>query len=322
MLIVLGNLSPVDLSAGGIFSPIQDIQKNKDFAGRTIVPMSMQERSPYLQYDDKTSEIGKTVSKGLRGIGVENEYTSPKAIDHMIDSWTGVIGDFVLPLTTNDGKTAGEKAIGPVTRRFVADPIYSNQGVQDFYVSYNELKRGNADSSFMSNSADKGLPTVSKAKETEAFNISKAMSEISSEINQVQKSNLPAEQKETKIRALNIQKAMMAMEFNKANNVKDMNYSVPYEVNPYQADIDKLSTLGIDNVKPKVYNNSTYKVNDKEVNLTAEDKVKYTKMAREMYIEKTAKIFKSNLSDEQKAKKIAEINKQIDKKIKEMMRRN
>ena len=45
-------------------------------------------------------------------------------------------------------------------------------------------------------------------------------------------------------------------------------------------------------------------------------------MAREMYIEKTAKIFKSNLSDEQKAKKIAEINKQIDKKIKEMMRRN
>ena len=87
---VLGNLSPVDLSAGGIFSPIQDIQKNKDFAGRTIVPMSMQERSPYLQYDDKTSEIGKTVSKGLRGIGVENQYTSPKAIDHMIDSWTVV----------------------------------------------------------------------------------------------------------------------------------------------------------------------------------------------------------------------------------------
>lgn len=319
---VLGNLSPVDLSAGGIFSPIQDIQKNKDFAGRTIVPMSMQERSPYLQYDDKTSEIGKTVSKGLRGVGVENEYTSPKAIDHMIDSWTGVIGDFALPLTTNDGKTAGEKAIGPITRRFVADPIYSNQGVQDFYDSYNELKRGNADSSFMSNSADKGLPTVSKAKETEAFNISKAMSEISSEINQVQKSNLPAEQKETQIRALNIKKAMMAMEFNKANNVKNMDYSVPYEVNPYQADIDKLSTLGIDNVKPKVYNNSTYKVNDKEVNLTAEDKVKYTKMAGEMYVEKTAKIFKSNLSDEQKAKKIAEINKQIDKKIKEMMRRN
>ena len=101
--------------------------------------------------------------------------------------------------------------------------------------------------------------------------------------------------------------------------MKDIDYSVPYEVNPYQADIDKLSTLGIDNVKPKVYNNSTYKVNDKEVSLTAEDKVKYTKMAGEMYIEKTAKIFKSNLSDEQKAKKIAEINKQIDKKIKEMM---
>ena len=148
------------------------------------------------------------------------------------------------------------------------------------------------------------------------------MSEISSEINQVQKSNLPAEQKETRIRALNIKKAMMAIEFNKANNVKDIDYSVPYEVNPYQADIDKLSTLGIDNVKPKVYNNSTYKVNDKEVVLTAEDKVKYTKMAGEMYVEKTAKIFKSNLSDEQKAKKIAEINKQIDKKIKEMMRRN
>jgi hypothetical protein len=319
---VLGNLSPVDLSAGGIFSPIQDIQKNKDFAGRTIVPMSMQERSPSLQYDDKTSEIGKIVSKGLKGIGVENQYSTPKAIDHMVDSWTGVIGDFALPLTTNDGKTGIEKAVGPIQRRFGADPIYSNQGVQDFYDSYNEIKRGNADSSFMSNSADKGLPTASKAKETEAFNISKAMSEITSEINQVQKSSLPAEQKETQIRALNIKKAMMAMEFNKANNVKDIDYSVPYEVNPYQADIDKLSTLGIDNVKPKVYNNSTYKVNDKEVNLTPEDKVKFTKMAQEMYIEKTALIFKSNISDEKKAKKIADINKEIDKKIKDMMRRN
>ena len=315
-------MSPVDLTAGGIFSPVLDIQKNKDFADRTIVPMAMEKRSPHLQYDDKTSEIGKLASKGLKGIGLENQYTSPKAIDHMIDSWSGVVGDFALPLTTNDGKTAGEKALGPLTRRFIADPVYSNQGIEDFYDSYNKIQTGNDDSSFLSDGADKDLPTPGKEAEKQAKEIATQMKEITNQVNEIQKSSLDPKAKKEQITALNIQKAMLAMEYNKNTKVDSIDYSVPYEKIPFQEDIERLAGLGVDNVRPKKYNNATYKVNDKEITLTAEDKVKYTKLAREMYLEKAERIIKSGFTEKDKAKRLAELNKQIDKKIKEMMRRN
>ena len=318
---VKNSLLPVNFGDGGIFGPLVDIKTNKDFAGRTIVPMSMQERSPSLRYDDRTSEIGKIGSKGLKAVGIENDYTSPKAIDHIIDSTTGVVGDFALPLTTNDGKSGWQKATGPVQRRFIADPVFSNQSTQDFYDSFNKIKTKNADNSFLSSSADKGLPTVGKSLESEALGISKSISDINSRINDIQKSSIPPKEKETTIRALNIEKAMMATEFNKNKDIESTDYSIPYKESKYQSDIDRLSGIGIDSVKPKSYNSSSYKIDGKDVSLSAEDKVRYTKMAREMYEEKGAKIFSSNLSDEAKAKKLAEINKEIDKKIKQMMKR-
>lgn len=318
---VISNLSPVNLVDGGIFSPIQDIKRNKDFAGRKIIPMSMEDRSPSLRYDDKTSEIGKTASKGLKAVGVENDYTSPKAIDHIVDSWTGVLGDFALPMTVKDGKTSYEKFKSPIVRRFEADPVFSNQGVSDFYDSYDKIQRGVSDSSFLSGGADKDLPTAGKSAKKEASDIAESMKEISNQVNEIQKSTMDSKEKETQIRALNIKKAMMAMEFNKKSDPKSIDYSVPYEPIPYQADIDRLAGLGIDSVRPKKYDKYSYKVDDREVTLTGDDRVKYTQLARDMYMEKAQRIINAGFGDEEKAKRLAALNKEIDKKIKQMMKR-
>ena len=106
-------------------------------------------------------------------------------------SWQWVVGDFALPIFTNDGKTGKEKALSPFTRRFIADPVYSNQGVTDFYDSYNDIQRFNADSDKRNNNVDKGMPTEGKEAEKRAADIAEQIKELSNQVNEIQKSNIP-----------------------------------------------------------------------------------------------------------------------------------
>ena len=91
----------------------------------------MDKRSPYLQYDERTTEIAKGIGKLLNA--------SPKQIDYLINSYTGIIGDIVQPLTTKGGDVSKV-----VTTQFISDPLYSNQSLTDFYDNYDKVTaRGN-----------------------------------------------------------------------------------------------------------------------------------------------------------------------------------
>lgn len=133
------NFSPTNPFENNIASPfITNLPSNKDFAKRTIVPMSMQKRSPRLQYDDTTSEISKIVGDKLN--------ISPKQSDYLIRSYTGVIGQFLLPITTKSGTgTARDKAANVITKNFIADPLYSNDIVNSFYEKKTDLETKKAD---------------------------------------------------------------------------------------------------------------------------------------------------------------------------------
>ena len=119
------NIAPANPLDSGVVGPLINLRSNKDFAGRTIVPQSMQDRSKYLQFDEKTSELTKYIAEYANKVGIE---LSPKEMDYLIDSWTGVVGDFLLPATTK-----GANPLSPITNRFTADPRYSNQTITDFY---------------------------------------------------------------------------------------------------------------------------------------------------------------------------------------------
>jgi hypothetical protein len=114
---------------------VTGIKYNKDFADRNVIPTYMLEdkRSPKLQYDERTSEIAKEIGDKFN--------ISPKQIDYIIKSYTGIIGSILIPATTKGGNVV-ESA---VTRSLTADSAYNNDITNNFYNKLDKLKRAATD---------------------------------------------------------------------------------------------------------------------------------------------------------------------------------
>jgi hypothetical protein len=200
---IANNIGPVNPISDNIFSPLLGISANKDFADRTIVPQSMQDRSAANQYDEQTTEIAKGLGKVLN--------MSPKQIDYLIKSYTGIIGQIVQPATTKinyQGNNLLSKITKPFTTSFTADPLYSNSSVTDFYDNYDKLKQKAADKNFEEN-----VPSKTVTREEELRNkfakYSKEMSDLNKEIRQAE-----AEGNTSRIRSLRLKIIMLAEEAN------------------------------------------------------------------------------------------------------------
>jgi len=118
-----------------IFMPFVDVARNKNFAGSTIVPGYMQNLSPQLQADENTSSISKWLGAQLG--------KSPKQIDYLVRSYTGVIGQLGIP-ALSEGGSMKETLIRQVT----ADPVYSNDIVNKFYEKKKDLETNASDAKF------------------------------------------------------------------------------------------------------------------------------------------------------------------------------
>ena len=113
-------ISPVD---GGIprdiFSPIRDIYTNKTWYGTDIENQSDELVAPGERYDESTSEIAKAIGGLLK--------VSPKKIHYLIDQYSGVVGDIVLPATSNKanrGYFLGNTTIDPTTQNKLSSSFY------------------------------------------------------------------------------------------------------------------------------------------------------------------------------------------------------
>lgn len=93
--------------------------------GSDIENQRMQNYAPEERYDSKTDEISKWLGKktGL----------SPKKINYLLNQYTGVIGDIVLPLLT----PAAERDM--FSAAFTVDTNYSNELSERFYGKLDEL---------------------------------------------------------------------------------------------------------------------------------------------------------------------------------------
>ena len=161
------NIAPANPLDSGVVGPLIGLKSNKDFAGRTIVPQNMQERSGHLQFDEKTSELTKFIAAQAAKAGVE---LSPKQMDYLIDSWTGVVGDFLLPATTK-----GANALSPITNKFTADPRYSSQVITNFYDKMDEAAKKANDKNF----SERLDPKTVTLEEKVSSNYAKASKEMS-----------------------------------------------------------------------------------------------------------------------------------------------
>jgi hypothetical protein len=187
---VFTNFAPVNPIESNIIAPATlNIKSNKDFAGRAIVPQYMLEdkRSPYLQYDEKTSEIAKTLGKAINA--------SPKQIDYLIKSYTGIVGSLLQPATTKGGSVTKNV----ITRNFIADPLYSNEILNEFYETRDKLQRIATDKNLTQKLPSK-LVTPEERLRGKYDAAARDMSAIRKEIAKLQASNDP--QKEQKMRDL------------------------------------------------------------------------------------------------------------------------
>lgn len=129
----MGNqIAPANPLTSNIFSALIDSQLlDPDSPGRTwyggdIESQRLQNYAPGERYDSSTDVFSKAVGKAL-GI-------SPKKLNYVLDQYSGVLGDFLLPVLTPQAER------GMFEKAFTVDAMSSNRVSGDFYDEANELK--------------------------------------------------------------------------------------------------------------------------------------------------------------------------------------
>lgn len=129
----MGNqVAPANPLTSNIFSALIDSQLlDPDSPGRTwyggdIESQRLQNYAPGERYDSSTDVFSKAVGKAL-GI-------SPKKLNYVLDQYSGVLGDFLLPKLTPQAER------GMFEKAFTVDAMSSNRISGDFYDEANELK--------------------------------------------------------------------------------------------------------------------------------------------------------------------------------------
>lgn len=212
---VATNFAPANPFENNMLRPIRSLQRNKDFANRAIVPQSMvmDGRSNYLQYDDTTTEVAKKIGE-LTAQATGTEGLSPKQLDYLMKSYTGIIAQVAQPLATKGGSPAKI-----VKNKFVSDPLFSNQATTDFYDKLDRLSKAAADK----NITEK-LPSATVTSEENMRNsmtaISSAMSRGTKQINAINATNSP--NKEAQIKQIKTKMVYLADMAVKANNPESM----------------------------------------------------------------------------------------------------
>ncbi|MFA7463216.1 MAG: LPD38 domain-containing protein, partial [Anaerovoracaceae bacterium] len=127
-----------------IFDPLIAIASNRTWYGGIIENYSDKEVQSVYRYDENTSEIAKWIGKvtGRWGSADGSGFTdgmSPKEIQYVIDQYTGILGDMILPFTTKN--TTGSAVTKMVANRFVVDPVLTNRHMNEFYDFAGEIEQ-------------------------------------------------------------------------------------------------------------------------------------------------------------------------------------
>jgi hypothetical protein len=119
-------VAPISPTESNILSPVFAVRNNTSWYGGRIEPQRLEKYSPGLRYDESTTGLAKAVGGALN--------YSPKKIDYLLDAYSGVIGDFAIPLSTPRAER------NPFTKAFAIDSVTSNKISQQFYDKLDEIQ--------------------------------------------------------------------------------------------------------------------------------------------------------------------------------------
>ena len=195
----MGNqVAPANPLTSNIASALVDSALlDQDSPGRTwyggdIENQRLQSYAPGQRYDSSTDVFSKAVG-GVLGI-------SPKKLNYVLDQYTGVVGDFLLPILTPQAER------GMFAKAFTTDAVTSNRVSGDFFDEADEL-------TYAKNGGDETAAVVSRFWSKQQS----ACSDLWKEIREVESSDLSDKEKRQKTRELKavvtgIQKNALAVE--------------------------------------------------------------------------------------------------------------
>lgn len=130
------NIAPNNPLEDNILAPIIQTATNTTWYGEDIIPYRLKDLPAEEQFDEKTDAIsiwlGEKIGK------------SPKKINYLLDQYSGVVGDTVLPYLTPKAESPIDspvlKAIAPLRDIFTTDSTLNNRVTGDFYETLEEVE--------------------------------------------------------------------------------------------------------------------------------------------------------------------------------------
>lgn len=135
--VIKSNIAPTDIFNQNIATAwTQAKLTNPDNPGTTwyggnIESDRLQNYRPEDRYDEKTDELSKAIGKLFK--------VSPKKVNYLLDQYSGVIGDILLPLMT-PATSAKSKLLAAPMAAFTIDTTSTNKTVGEYYDLLDELK--------------------------------------------------------------------------------------------------------------------------------------------------------------------------------------
>ena len=143
--------------------------------GGNIENQRLQNYAPGERYDSSTDIFSKWVGKQL-GL-------SPKKINYLLDQYSGVVGDFLLPLLTPQAER------DPFSKAFTVDSVNSNRLSGDFYDTAEQL-------TYAANGGDSTAKAASRFWNKQQ----QACSDLYAQIREIEESDLSDKEKKQKVK--------------------------------------------------------------------------------------------------------------------------
>lgn len=125
------NVAPNNPIGSNVLSPFIQVSSNTSWNGSAIVPERLQDLPAEEQFDEKTDELSKAIGKLFN--------ISPKKVNYLLDQYSGVFGDTLLPMFTPQAE------YNPFASAFSVNSTINNKYNSDFYDVKDEVvKRANS----------------------------------------------------------------------------------------------------------------------------------------------------------------------------------
>ncbi len=121
------NVAPNNPIGSNVLSPFIQVATNKSWNGSEIVPQRLQDLPAAEQFDEKTDELSKAIGKLFN--------ISPKKVNYLLDQYSGVFGDTLLPMMTPQAEN------NPLISAFTVNSVTTNKYSSEFYDIKDEVTK-------------------------------------------------------------------------------------------------------------------------------------------------------------------------------------